>query len=311
VNKTVQNAAPEAEALPPAAQPTDEERTQRVRSARWIGYPTAKRILERLEDLLTYPPTHRMPGLLIVGDTNNGKTMIVNRFERLHPADDNPEGETIGLPVLIVQAPPMPSEGRFYDAILTKLAAPFRHNDSPGRKQFQIITILRRVGLRMLIVDEIHDILAGSLLQQHNFRNTIKHLSNELKIPIVGVGTREAFNAFQTDPQLANRFEPVFLPRWTVGDGVNPEADPLLQLLASFECMLPLKRQSNLTEPALALKVLSMSEGLIGEISAILTKVAVKAITSGRERIDVRVLEEIEFTSPSERKWRTEAKAAQ
>jgi hypothetical protein len=311
MKKVVQRLATEADTLSFGALERDEERIQRVRSPRWIGYPTAKWILKRLEDLLAYPPTHRMPGLLIVGDTNNGKTMIINRFERLHPADDNPEDETIRLPVLIVQAPPTPDEGRFYDAILTKLAAPFRHNDSPGRKQFQIITILRRVGLRMLIIDEIHDILAGSLLQQHNFRNTIKHLSNELKIPIVGVGIREAFNAFQTDPQLANRFEPVFLPRWTIGDGVKPEADPFLQLLASFECMLPLKRRSNLAEPTLALKVLSMSEGLIGEVSAVLTKAAVKAITSGKERIDLRVLEEIEFIPPSERKWRTEAKAAQ
>ncbi|MGH9962018.1 MAG: TniB family NTP-binding protein [Pyrinomonadaceae bacterium] len=294
----------------PALELSNEERIKRARSPRWIGYPTAKRILDRLEDLLTYPRTHRMPGLLLVGETNNGKTMIINRFRQLHPAKDNPEGEAITLPVLIVQAPPTPSEGRLYDTIMEKVACPFRHNDSPGRKQFQVITVLRRVGLRLLIIDEIHHVLAGSLLQQHNFLNTIKHLSNELQIPIVGVGTREAFNAIQTDPQLANRFEPVFLPRWSIGDRLKPETDPYLQLLASFECMLPLNRPSDLTRPALALKILSLSEGLIGEVSAILTKAAVKAIASGKERIDLKLLEEIEFTPPSDRKWRAEAKAA-
>jgi len=289
---------------------SDVERIQRVRSPRWIGYPMAKRILNRLEELLTHPPMHRMPSLLIVGDTNNGKTMLVNRFERLHQADDNSNGETIKLPVLLVQAPPTPSESRFYDVVLTKLAAPFRHNESTGRKQFQLITILRCVGIRLLIIDEIHNILAGSLLQQHNFRNTIKHLSNELQLPIVGVGTGEAFNAFQTDPQLANRFEPVFLPRWAIGNKAKSEADPFLQLLASFECMLPLKLPSNLTEPKLALKILAMSEGLIGEVSSILIKAAVKAITSGKERIDIRLLEEVEFVPPSERKWRAGNAAA-
>jgi len=281
-----------------------------VRSPRWIGYPTAKRILDQLEDLLTYPRTHRMPGLLQVGETNNGKTMIINRFRQLHPAQDNPECEAITLPVLIVQAPPTPSEGRLYDSIMEKVACPFRHNDSPARKQFQVVTVLRQVGLRLLIIDEIHHVLAGSLLQQHNFLNTIKHLSNELQIPIVGVGTREAFNAIQTDPQLANRFEPVFLPRWTIGDRLKQETDPYLQLLASFECMLPLNRPSNLTRPALALKILSLSEGLIGEVSAILTKAAVRAIASGKERIDLRLLEEIQFTPPSNRKWRADAYAA-
>lgn len=288
---------------------SDEERIKRVRSPRWICYPTARRILDRLEDLLTYPRTHRMPGLLLVGETNNGKTMIINRFRQLHPAHDNPDGEAISLPVLIVQSPPTPSEGRLYDTIMEKVACPFRHNDSPGRKQFQVITVLRQVGLRLLIIDEIHHVLAGSLLQQHNFLNTIKHLSNELQIPIVGVGTREAFNAIQTDPQLANRFEPVFLPRWTIGDRLKPEADPYLQLLASFECMLPLNRPSNLIAPTLALKILSLSEGLIGEVSAILNKAAVKAILSGKERIDFRLLEEIQFTPPSDRKWRADAQA--
>src|SRR5258705_4845989 len=100
MKKVVQRLATEVDTLSLGALEGDEERIQRVRSPRWIGYPTAQRILKRLEDLLTYPPTHRMPGLLIVGDTNNGKTMIINRFERLHPADDNPEDETIRLPVL-------------------------------------------------------------------------------------------------------------------------------------------------------------------------------------------------------------------
>jgi hypothetical protein len=296
-------------AVRPALELRAEERIKRVRSPRWIGYPTAKRILDRLDDLLTYPRMHRMPGLLLVGETNNGKTMIINRFCQLHPAQDNTKGEEITLPVLIVQAPPTPSEGRLYDTIMEKVNCPFRHNDSPGRKQFQVITVLRHVGLRLLIIDEIHHVLAGSLLQQHNFLNTIKHLSNELQVPIVGVGTREAFNAIQTDPQLANRFEPIFLPRWTIGDRLKPESDPYLQLLASFECLLPLHRPSHLIRPTLALKILSLSEGLIGEVSAILTKAAVQAIASGTERIDLRLLEEIQFTPPAERKWRADAQA--
>jgi hypothetical protein len=105
---------------------SDEERIKGVRSPRWIGYPTAKRVLDRLEDLLTYPRTHRMPGLLLVGETNNGKTMIINRFRQLHPAQDNPKGEAIALPVLIVQAPPTPSEGRLYDTIMEKSGLPFQ-----------------------------------------------------------------------------------------------------------------------------------------------------------------------------------------
>ncbi len=52
---------------------SDAERIERIRSPRWIGYPRAKEILAKLEDLLIHPKSHRMPNLLIIGDTNNGK----------------------------------------------------------------------------------------------------------------------------------------------------------------------------------------------------------------------------------------------
>jgi superfamily II DNA or RNA helicase len=36
----------------------------------------------------------------------------------------------------------------------------------------------------MLIVDEIHHLLAGSATRQRQFLNVLKYLGNELKIPI-------------------------------------------------------------------------------------------------------------------------------
>src|SRR6266568_4956726 len=56
------------------------ERIDHMRRPRWIGYTRAKQLLDKLDDLLTHPKTHRMPNLLIVGDTNAGKTMLANRF---------------------------------------------------------------------------------------------------------------------------------------------------------------------------------------------------------------------------------------
>jgi Bacterial TniB protein len=282
---------------------SDEERINLILSERWFGYTKAKEILDKLDELFTYPKRHRMPNLLIVGDTNNGKTMIASRFQQLHPADENVDGDAIFFPVMLVQAPSAPDEGRFYNRILRKLSAPFKVKAPPDQKLFQVLTISERVNLKMLIIDEIQDILAGSLRNQHKLRNAIKQLGNELQIPIVGVGTQEAFHAIQTDPQLANRFVPVFLPRWEFEKGVEPKNNPYLKLLSSFESMLPLKEQSNLTESGIALKLLSMSEGLIGELSAILNEAAVKAIRSKKERINMKILNDIDFIPPSDRKW--------
>ncbi len=275
---------------------SDAERISRVRRTRWIGYTKAQQILDKLNELLTHPKTHRMPNLLIVGDTNNGKTMLVQKFQRLHPPSDNPEGDFSSYLVLIVQAPPMPDESRFYHAILEKVSAPYNPKSSVEVRQHQVITILKNINVKMLVIDEIHDILAGSPIKQRQFRNTLKYLGNELQIPIVGVGIKEAFHVMQTDQQMSNRFEPGLLPKWEFGQ-------EYLSLLSSFELMLPLRKPSHLVEKTLALKLLSMSEGTIGALSAVLTKASIKAIESRAERITLKILGEIGWVQPSERKW--------
>lgn len=271
------------------------ERIEKIRSDRWIGYPKAKSVLTKLEDLLSYPRTERMPNMLIVGDTNNGKTMLTKRFLKQHPAIDNPEGDGVYAPVLLVQAPPVPDEGRFYNAILEMLFAPYRPSERVDKKQFQVIKLLRYIGTKILVVDEIHHILAGNLNRQRAFLNVLKYLGNELQISIVGVGTKDAFRALQTEPQLSNRFEPVLLPRWEFNEDY-------LRLLVSFERMLPLEKPSHLHEHNLAMRLFSMSEGYIGELSKVLNMAAVHAVNNGSETITLDVLDKIDWVSPSERK---------
>lgn len=273
----------------------DAERITYIRSPRWFGYPLAQQILEQLENLLTHPKSHRMPNLLIIGDTNNGKTMLVKRFCNRHKPDDNPEGEAAVVPVLFVQAPPMPDESRFYNAILELLFAPYKPGDRADRKQFQAIKLLKAVGLKILVIDEIHHILAGTMTKQKVFLNVIKYLGNELEVPIVGVGTRDAFRAIQTDPQLSNRFDRVLLPRWS-----NDEE--YLSLLATFERAIPLRHPSNLVDGALADKIYSMSEGYLGEISSLVVDAAVKAVETGQEQIDKKILDRIGWVAPSDRR---------
>jgi len=273
----------------------DELRIEKIRSDRWIGYPKAKSVLTKLDDLMSYPRTERMPNILIVGDTNNGKTMLTKRFLKQYPAKDNPNGDGVLAPVLLVQAPPVPDEGRFYNAILELLFAPYRPSERVDKKQFQVIKLLRYIGTKMLVIDEIHHILAGNLNRQRAFLNVLKYLGNELQISIVGVGTKDAFRALQSDPQLANRFEPVLLPRWEFNQD-------FLRLLVSFERMLPLRKPSNLHAKSLAMQLFSMCEGYIGELSRLLNDAAVYAVKNNIEAITPIVLDKINWVTPSQRK---------
>ncbi len=295
----VEAAAHLSENVQAALELSVEERLDRIRRPRWIGYTRAKKLLDKLDDLLTHPQTHRMPNLLIVGDTNAGQTRLANRFVQLHPADKTLGGEAVIVPVLAIQAPPGPDEGRFYNAILEALATPYNPRERVAQQQIQVLRMLKRIGIQMLIIDEVHNVLTGSVTKQRQFLNVLKYLGNDLQITLVGLGTKEALRAWQADPQLANRFEPAALPPWQLDQEFQ-------MLLASFERALPLRQPSGLADEKLARKLLARSEGSLGELSVLRTSAAVYAVRSGTERIDEKVLAAIDWVPPSERRRRAE-----
>ena len=57
-----------------------DERIHRILSEKWIGYTRAREIHQKMEYLLIHPKTHRMPNMLLVAPTNNGKTILLQRF---------------------------------------------------------------------------------------------------------------------------------------------------------------------------------------------------------------------------------------
>ncbi len=271
------------------------ERIQHIKKSRWIGYDRAREIITKLEDLLVHPPQPRMPNMLIVGETNNGKTMLVSKFREKHPAEENPNGEAVNIPVLYIQAPPAPDEGGIYSAILNRLFEEPRRGESITTKRDRVVAVLRRVNLGMIMVDELQHLLAGSYVKQRSCLNVLKYLGNELCIPIVGIGTAEAVRAIQTDPQLSNRFTPEVLPKWT-------KSSELARLLASFEKVLPLKQPSFLAAPVMATRIVDMANGTIGEMSTLLNAAAIHAIKTGEEMITAEALEACGYTSPARRK---------
>jgi type II secretory pathway predicted ATPase ExeA len=269
------------------------ERLQHVRADRWIGYSRATAALERLETLYTWPAKQRMPNLLLIGPTNNGKSMIIEKFRRTHPPVSRPDREEI--PVLVVQMPSDPSVGRFYVAVLAVLGAPLRPRQRLAELEQLALRLLRAVGVRVLVIDELHNVLAGRGEARREFLNLIRFLGNELRIPLVGVGTREAYLAIRSDDQLENRFEPFPLPRW--------EPDEQAQsLLASFAAAFPLRRPSPIATGNMARYLLTRSEGTIGELVGLLTDAAVAAIESGDETISQRTLLMADYTGPTERR---------
>lgn len=271
----------------------DAERVQRIRADRWIGYPRAVEALAQLEALLAWTKKQRMPNLLVIGATNNGKSMIIEKFRRQHPPTTGADAERI--PVLVVQMPSDPSVPRFYAGLLAAVGAPVRPRQRLGELERLALSVMRGVQVRMLVIDELHNVLAGREPGRREFLNLLRFLGNELRIPLVGVGTREAYLAIRSDDQLENRFEPFALPLWA-------EDQESASLLASFASSFPLRRPSPIATAEMTRYLLARSEGTIGELTRLLTEAAVAAVDSGEEAINQRTLTLAGYTGPTERR---------
>ncbi|WP_159187475.1 TniB family NTP-binding protein, partial [Escherichia coli] len=113
------------------------------------------------------------------------------------------------IPVLVVQMPSEPSVIRFYVALLAAMGAPLRPRPRLPEMEQLALALLRMVdSAALLVIDELHNVLAGNSVNRREFLNLLRFLGNELRIPLVGVGTRDAYLAIRSDDQLENRFEP-------------------------------------------------------------------------------------------------------
>ena len=269
---------------------SDEERIIYCKKDHWIGYGSAVKLIEILEDKFLDPPQMRHEGLLIYGDSNNGKTAILKRMYDLHKTKLDyvtKDGEAIyEIPIIYFQAPTIPDESRLYSLILDELCVPQKRTDKVVIKANLAKHYLNKLSTKMILIDEIHSALRGNLNKQRTFIDDLKQLSNSLSLTIVLAGTREAYSALSIGNETGSRFPALELPRWN-------NDKKFRSFVATYERCLPLKEASNMAENSELLNTLFyQSEGLIGKTVNLLKKAAIKAINSKREYI---IVDDIEY----------------
>ena len=259
-----------------------EERIWFARQDTWIGYARADEALAAMRDLMEQPQQRRRRGMLLAGRANNGKSTLLARFRDDHPVTARENGEA-ECPVVVMEMPTKADESLFWSRLLVALGIPHRDNDPVLRKKNQAVAILSRIGCRVLVIDEVHNVLLGHAAQQRQLLAVLKSLVNELWLPLVVAGTPDAIRAVGTDGQLSTRFKAFGLPRWEL----NRE---FLQLLVSLEAVLPLAEPSGLASRELAMKLFELSSGTIGGVVDTLKDAATLALRERRERIDLALL---------------------
>lgn len=262
---------------------------------RFVFYPEASATFQQLDALLARPASHRPKSLLLTAHTNNGKTSLLQEYVARYQPDPNLLGDAALFPVIYFQAPEDGQPRSLYIDILQRLGGVFSPRSSTATLKGLTLNLLRTCRVRMLVVDEIHNLLALSSRSATRVQmlNLLRYIANDLRIPLVFAGIETAVQIAEADEQLRNRFEHRHLPLWTQPNRVR-------KLLLALEADLPLKTRSDLSSDELVEWVIDRTGGLIGEICELLRMAATKAV-GGSEEISLTAMQRSGYLGPERR----------
>jgi len=266
-----------------------EKKVRLIQSDNWIGYLSARKIVDRIENMIEMERMNRMHSLAIIGSTDNGKTSIRKRIESKYRMTTTDAG-SIQMPVVSIQMPPDPDARCLYNSMLKGMMLPVISSGKVDYIRESVIDSLLDYNVKCLMMDEFQHIDRIPDRKQRTLLDTIKYISNQISLPMVAFGTSEVLNVLARDPQLNNRFKKVHLTQWECDEDFQ-------RLLKSYEALLPLKEPSDLGEPSLAQFIYSQTNGTIGEIITLIRLAAIEALRSGVEKITVEVIKAVNFES--------------
>jgi hypothetical protein len=256
---------------------TPNERIDHIKGDHWIAFDRAEIVLNRLTSCMEMPKQSRMPGLMVYGSSGIGKTMIAKRMASKYPASYDAGLGVTKTPILLVQAPPAPDERRFYQHVLATIGAPMWGRHTVSELEVRTLSHLRDMDLKMLMIDEVHNLLAGSYREQRRFLNMLRFLANDLCASLVVFGVNEALEAIRGDDQLARRLDEHSLP-------LGEDDVEFARLIQTLLAAMALERRSGLTVGSLRI-ILNVTGGVTSRVFTMIKSLAIDAIESGEERI--------------------------
>lgn len=279
--KQVSDAAPDL---------TDEQRIKAIKAKLFIQHDFVELALKRMKRLANLEEYEERENLIITGDSGAGKSTIAERFRDTFPCLCEPDSDANVVPVVYVSLPARPTLAGLCSEILDVLMEP-RKESTPERQLVQsVLKLLRTVGTRVLIIDEMQDMHRARPTEKEVLRNFIKSVGAKCNLSLVLVGMPDLLSVVSASRQLSRRFDILASPPWKYDErGSN--------LLYHLEPMLLLKHPSNLADDRkMGEWIFDRSEGTLGDTLKILRLAAEHAIKTGEERITMKTLSAIDFT---------------
>ena len=176
-----------------------------------------------------------------------------------------------------ITCPPSTTERRIYGQLLMAMGASINERLTLMELEIRTVLLLKGNNVRVLVFDEVHNLLAGTPREQRVILQLLRYLSNEIKASLVCLGVSEARDAIAGDTQLARRLDQFVLPRWKADEEFQ-------ELVTAILRSLPLRLPSGLSSQSLR-HLSRLGDGITARVFGILNELAIEGIKDGIERI--------------------------
>lgn len=265
-----------------------------IKLRHWFDYPRAVQILERLEELVTYPTVNRMPCLMVVGSSNNGKTSIAKTFVERHKPETNSDETILRFPVLYIESLPHPTPESLMVEIIRLIGLPYSSSRDLLRLKVRVYALLKDLGVRVLVVDELNTIVPLTNAKRQTFLAELRSLTVKLGISVVCFSTRAGANVASYDDAFTSRFPIMDLPTWTQGQQWR-------ELVRDFEAYLPFPEPSKLSSSQFSERLLVQADHRLGELSNLLESMSSYAIKNNLKHLTPEIIAESGWIAPQDR----------
>jgi hypothetical protein len=267
------------------------ERVRSVLVDRFVYHEQVTDLIKHCEFMMYRPRGIRPTGILAFGTSNSGKTALAAALDRRCKVRRATPEHPASKPIAYFSMSGAQEAKEIFMRFLNSLDAPPMPSMTGTQRRVTALKLAQEADLRLLIIDEIQDVLSSTPRQQALALVAIKDIMNSLKIPVLALGTDNARNALEADQHLKGRFQFRGLPSWRCDDYLR-------HFLEAYESTLPLKKRSKLGALLMMKVIVKESEGVLGLIVERLQRAAALAIEGGQEQITAELFERARFEVP-------------
>ena len=278
-----------------------EERLRIVWEETWVDTPATQRLRQRFYFNLWKVRVGSLSsgrGSFIIGRASAGTSSFLRELAREHR-------QLHGKRIALVDMPHTLEYRDLLIAFRKALGHEPRGRESSGEQEVSLYQELGRSDVVGFAVDMMEHLLHATPSRRKLTLFLLRHVGKRANVHLVLAMPPKLLD--EADKAYNGPIPAESQPQW-IRDG-RPfqefRLDPLriddayVDLLDAWERSIPLLEASNLAEREMALHLYSLCDGNHGRLATVLRRAAAEAITSGRERVTIELLDDMGFRPPA------------